>query len=89
MADDQVVTKLLAETIAGSVDVTRVELDRARGEVRAAEERVRTLEAKFADRVAWLARIIEGLPMDRVNAADKATQSESVTPAGSSQESDR
>lgn len=80
MADELFVTKFLSETIAGSVDVTRVELDRTRDEVREAEARVRALETKFADRVAWLARIIEGLPMAKVNAADKAAQPEGEAP---------
>jgi hypothetical protein len=63
----------MAKILIGSLDLCRTELDKAREAVRIAEARVCELEAKYAERSDWLARILEGLPMSQVHAADTTT----------------
>lgn len=74
MAD--VVTKILAESIAMSVRQRVDELDRAREDLEVAQARVVAQEKKLDERLAWFARIVEGIPMEKVNAADKVTEPE-------------
>jgi siroheme synthase (precorrin-2 oxidase/ferrochelatase) len=76
MIDDNC-SKIMAEAIARSIGTARDELDRAREEVRAAEKRVRDQRAKVAELEEWLARILEGVPMAKINAADKSSQAPS------------
>ena len=64
-------TTAVAEALMGGVNEMRKEVERAKDEARTAQLRVEACEAKLAKTLAYLARVLDGIPMSKLKEAEQ------------------